>query len=191
VRVKYNWSGGAESQWARVATFGAGNERGIYCIPEVDDEVLIGFERGDPSQPVVLGSLYNNAALPPADGPNENNDIRLWQSRSGHKIVLTDTDGEEKIEIVSNDGNNSIVMTTADPAISITTKGGGLTLTCGDLKIEADGKLEMKAGADVKIEAGANLELKAGANANLEGSANVKIQGGGQVEVKGAMIKLN
>ena len=199
VKVKYCWSGGGESEWARVATFDAGPDRGAYFIPEVDDEVLIGFERGDPSQPVVLGSLFNSSSMPPADAANEANDIRMWQSRSGHKIRLTDTDGEEKIEIISGDAKYSIVMSSADEGIVIKSDDGNLKLDCRDLTIDAKGKIAMTAGSDIEIDAGGKLKLtagadlgaKAGTNCKIEASANVSIQGGAEVKVQGAMIKLN
>jgi uncharacterized protein involved in type VI secretion and phage assembly len=60
VKVRFPWlSGGTESHWARVATPMAGNGRGLYFLPEVDDEVLVLFERGDVRFPFVIGALWN------------------------------------------------------------------------------------------------------------------------------------
>ena len=48
VKVRFPWlSGEDESHWARVAAAMAGNDRGAYFLPEVDDEVLVAFEHGD------------------------------------------------------------------------------------------------------------------------------------------------
>ena len=33
--------------WARIATMMAGQNRGTLFVPDVDDEVLVAFERGD------------------------------------------------------------------------------------------------------------------------------------------------
>ena len=54
-----------ESWWARLAMPMAGRERGWMTIPEVEDEVLVGFVHGDINHAVVLGSLYNGVDTPP------------------------------------------------------------------------------------------------------------------------------
>ena len=41
-----------ESNWARIVATGAGNARGIYFLPEVDDEVLVVFEGETPTTPM-------------------------------------------------------------------------------------------------------------------------------------------
>jgi type VI secretion system VgrG family protein len=62
VKVKFPW-GEFESDWARVAVPYRG---GVFFLPEVDDEVLVAFEGGDPRRPYVVGSLYNGRDRPPA-----------------------------------------------------------------------------------------------------------------------------
>ena len=59
VRLKFPWlSDQEEGWWARVLSPGGGANRGMQWMPEVNDEVLVGFESGDVRQPVVLGGLY-------------------------------------------------------------------------------------------------------------------------------------
>ena len=66
VKVKFPWLSDAdESDWARIATPMAGNEKGIYFLPEVDDEVLVVFEHGDLRFPYIIGALWNGQAPPP------------------------------------------------------------------------------------------------------------------------------
>src|SRR5689334_12460780 len=66
VKLRYPWLGeNAEGYWARIATPMAGNERGIYFLPEVEDEVLVAFEHGDLRFPYVIGSLWNGRDKPP------------------------------------------------------------------------------------------------------------------------------
>jgi uncharacterized protein involved in type VI secretion and phage assembly len=81
--------------WARIATLMAGNNRGTWFIPDVNDEVLIVFEGGDLSRPYVIGCLWNGIDKPPEsmDGTRENN-RKVLRSRSGVKITLDDTDGQ-------------------------------------------------------------------------------------------------
>ena len=72
VKVRFPWlSDEDESQWARMLTPMAGDNRGMYFIPEVDDEVLVAFEQGDMRFPYILGALWNGEDKPP-DGVDEN-----------------------------------------------------------------------------------------------------------------------
>lgn len=171
VKVRFPWlSDEDESHWARVATPMAGNERGMYFLPEVDDEVLVCFEHGDLRFPVILGSLWNGKDVAPANNEDGNNNIRLIRSRSGHVIRLNDEDGAETIEIVDKSEANSIVIDTASNTITITADADVVvTAPQGTVKIETD-TLEVKSSADVKIEAGGNMDLKAGGTMTIEGS---------------------
>jgi uncharacterized protein involved in type VI secretion and phage assembly len=86
--------------WARLATLMAGNDRGSWFIPDVDDEVLVAFEGGDPSHPYVIGALWNGQDRPPEsmDGSG-NNYHKILQSRNGVKITFDDTDGMENLKL--------------------------------------------------------------------------------------------
>src|SRR5262245_3996932 len=66
--------------WARVATMMAGRNKGTLFLPEVGDEVLVAFERGDVRAPCVIGSLWNGKARPPAGDPGS---TKLIRSRTG------------------------------------------------------------------------------------------------------------
>ena len=60
VQVKYpGVDDQLSSNWARLATQGGGHGRGITFMPEVNDEVIVGFENGDPRRPVILGGMFN------------------------------------------------------------------------------------------------------------------------------------
>jgi phage protein D/phage baseplate assembly protein gpV len=223
VKVTYPWlwnlanSTPIESDWVRIATPSAGAQRGFFYTPEVDDEVLVAFEHGDPNRPYIVGSLWNRKDKPPMP-TNQINDgskitHRLIQSRTGHIILLDDTSGSEQIvirdksqknEIVIDTKNNSILIT-ADKDINIEA-GGNINLKAkGGVNIEstADTTIKSKAafkaeaqavaelkGANFVAEAKANMELKSNAQAELK-STMVKVTGSAMVEVKGGIIKLN
>ena len=107
VKVRLPWiSDDVESDWARVVSPMAGAGRGLYILPEVDDEVLVAFEHGNPSTPYVLGGLWNGKDKPPEANSDGKNDIRVLKSRSGHVIRLDDTAGAERIEIVDKSAKN-------------------------------------------------------------------------------------
>lgn len=171
VKVRFPWlSDDNESAWARIATPMAGNNRGLYVLPEVDDEVLVVFEQGDPRYPFILGALWNAKDAPPTTNGDGKNNLRLLQSRSGHQIRLNDEDGKETIEIIDKTGKNKVVLDTAKNAIAITSnKDITLSAPQGTIKLEAQ-SLEFKSSARAKLEAGAGLDIQASATMNLKGA---------------------
>jgi uncharacterized protein involved in type VI secretion and phage assembly len=152
VRVRFPWlSDDDESWWARIAAPAAGKSGGAYFLPEVDDEVLVAFENGDPRFPYVLGALWNSNLPPPLDNAGGKNNKRTIVSRSGHTIVLDDTEGEEKIEIVDKTKHNSIVISTKDNSLTITTEGD-ITISAGkNVTVDAGGELTLKAASTTVV----------------------------------------
>lgn len=171
VKLKLPWlSDQDESHWARVLTPMAGKERGLYCLPEVEDEVLVAFEHGLIEFPYVLGSLWNGKDVPPATNDDGKNNQRLLKSRSGHLIRLDDTESGEKIEIIDASGANSIVISTADNTITISADADiQITSSSGKLVLSGNG-VEITSQAGVKVEATQTMELKSSAQLNIQGS---------------------
>jgi uncharacterized protein involved in type VI secretion and phage assembly len=107
VKVKLNGlEDNHETDWAPVATLMAGDQRGSFFLPEVNDEVLVAFEHGNVNAPYVVGALWNGKAKPPGDNGDGENNIRKIKSRCGHEIILDDTDQGEKVEIKTNAGHS-------------------------------------------------------------------------------------
>ncbi|MBD2296963.1 VgrG-related protein [Anabaena sphaerica FACHB-251] len=88
------------SNWARVVALGAGSDRGMYWLPEINDEVLVGFEHGDIHRPYIIGGVWNSQDPTPrtiADTVvNGKVRIREEKTRHGHKVTFVDDDGKEK-----------------------------------------------------------------------------------------------
>jgi phage baseplate assembly protein V len=160
-----------ESDWARVVTPMAGSGRGIYFLPEVNDEVLVAFEHGNPDTPYVLGGLWNGKDKPPESNSDGKNDRRAIRSRSGNVIRLTDTDGDAKIEIVDSSGKNMIVISAKNNTITITA-ASDVTIQSdnGKLKLSGNG-VEITSTSAVKIEASQNMDLKSSGQLNVKGTA--------------------
>lgn len=179
VKVRFPWlSPDHESTWARVVAPMAGNDRGFYTLPEVDDEVLVAFEHGRVELPYVLGALWNGKDKPPADNGDGENNIRVFKSRSGHIVRLDDTEGSEKIEIIDAKGKESLVFDTAANTITLTAEK--------DVVIESkDGmvKLTGKKGVEITAPDGAG-KLETNKDLDIKSSS-------GQVNVKGTAINLN
>ena len=184
VKVRFPWlSNSDESAWARVAAPMAGNERGFYFLPEINDEVLVIFEHGDMRLPYVLGALWNGKEKPPAKNDDGNNDVRLIKSRSGHTIKLMDKAGQEKIEIVDKSGNNKLVIDTATNTISLTTDK--------DIKLSAAKGQITLAAQTIVIEAQSKLEIKSSGTASIEAQATADVKSSGPMNIKGAVVNIN
>ena len=174
VRVKYpSLSDSEESAWAPVATVSSGNARGLLMLPQVDEEVVIGFEHGDSRRPIVLGSTFNGKDKPGAD---------LLQNRDGSFALLSNEKihqhSKKDFEIKSD--QNMVVEITKDEKTTV--KGNSTHETTGNTKqkaqtfvVEAGSSMTVK-GVSVNVEASAALTLK-GATINIQGSGPVSIKG--------------
>lgn len=154
VKLKFPWlEDQAETDWAKVTSLMAGNDRGVVFLPEKDDEVLVAFEHGDVQHPYVLGALWNSQDTPPETNGDGKNNIRKIKSRSGHVVVLDDTSGAEKIVIQDKSGSNLITIDSVK----------------GEIRIESQTSLKIKS-TQIEIESQANMKISAGGILEIKGS---------------------
>jgi uncharacterized protein involved in type VI secretion and phage assembly len=169
VKVSYPWhSQPQESYWARVAVPMAGKKRGTYFIPEVGDEVLVAFERGDMRFPYVVGSLWNGQEQSPEINGDGKNDIRCIHSRKGHKLTFNDgSKGLVQLELndgkkISIDDNGITIDDGQGNTFAIDSKGGSISIQAAtsvsikapQISIEASGTMSLKAGPSMSLNAG-------------------------------------
>lgn len=173
--------------WARVATLDAGNERGTFFLPEVDDEVVVGFLNDDPRLPVVLGCLFSSAKVPPLEAADANPE-KGYFSREKMRILFND----EKKTITIDTPGNVLLLDEDNGKISIKDKNGNkIEMTSSGITIESAGDLKLKASGDVKIESTKNLELKGGMQFKAEGTAGLELNSSAITVVKGSMVQIN
>lgn len=189
VKVKYGWMGEAkeiESDWARVVSLMAGNDRGMHFLPEVDDEVLVSFEHGNINYPYVVGALWNNKDKVIEKNKDGKNNIKMIKSRSGHTMTLDDTDGKEKFIIEDKSTKRSITFDAkektldilndeSDGKITIIAKGNVIVKSDSDVSIESKGDLSVKASGNLNFE-GKNVTMKSSANMTLKAGSSLKVQ---------------
>jgi uncharacterized protein involved in type VI secretion and phage assembly len=166
VKLRFLWhEKPSESDWVRIALIG-GNDRGIAFLPEVDDEVLVAFERGDMRFPYVLGGLWNGKDKPPYANSNGKNDIRMVKTRKGHTLLFDDNSAKGRIELKLSDGKkleidddgirlddgngNSLCIDSRGRSMTVQAKSK-LTLKAASISIEASGSLSVKSNAVLKI----------------------------------------
>jgi uncharacterized protein involved in type VI secretion and phage assembly len=137
VKITLPWSpdtGSAKYEaWARLATLMGGAKRGSWFIPDVDDEVLVVFEGGDPRRPYVVGGLWNGRDKPPEsmDGGGRNYK-KVLKSRNGVTVTLDDNDGREQF-IAETPGGQKITLHDGPGSIELADSNGN------SLKMEASG----------------------------------------------------
>ena len=178
---------GDEGVWARMAQLDAGDARGSYFRPEVNDEVVLGFLNDDPRNPVILGML-NSSAKPAPVTPADDNHIKGFVTRSEVKFLFDD----EKKSITAETPNGKTIIV-SDDAGSIEFKdenGNSITMNSDGIALKSNGKITLKAGGDVAIE-GMNTELKANAQLKAEGSAGAEFTSSATAVLKGALVQIN
>lgn len=198
-------TGPAASQglWARLLQPQASTGFGSFFLPEVGDEVLVGYLSHDPSQPVVLGSLYSNHRKPPYEMEAGNN-LKAIVTRSRHKIEFNDAD---KTLTLTTPARNQLVFSDQDGSVvlqdqngnSITLTESGITLNSpkdiamvaqGGISLAATGAISLHAKADVKVD-GLNIACQAQIGVSAKGNASAELSAAGQTTVRGALVMIN
>jgi uncharacterized protein involved in type VI secretion and phage assembly len=168
VKVRFPWRENPdESHWARMAVPMAGKERGVWFLPEKDDEVLVACDAEQIEHPYVLGGLWNGKEKPPTTNADGKNDIRMIHSRSGHEIVFDDG-SRGRIEIrlkndtrvvrldsdgivIKDDSGNSIEISSTPGSIKVSSSTS-ISVTSRTIDIKADASMSLKASGTLTIQ---------------------------------------
>lgn len=226
VKVRFMWQkDDRTTPWIRVmqphgGKTEGGNQHGFYFIPEIEDEVMVGFENDNPDKAFVMGSVYHKNTSPDY-WHDAGNNIKSIRTRNGNQIILIDEDGKEEIRILNKDDEsptNEISLSLSDNGkITIKTEGE-LEFSAQSIKMNADEDITVDAGNttkfssnDYKLDANSGIEITGqklefeGTNTSLKGSAELKMEGmqtdisattlkmegSAQAELKGAMTKVS
>ena len=171
VRVRMNWqTEGMQTSWVRVMTPDGGSSsdvksnRGFVFIPEVGDQVLLGFRHGDPARPYVMGSLFNGIT---GSGGFAANHKKSLTTRSGSTVTFDDT------------AHTILLQTTRANKIFIDELNGTITISSAEEVNVKTKNINIDASEDMKINVGRNLDLNVGENTNVSigGDNNVSIGG--------------
>ncbi|PKV50750.1 late control gene D protein (GPD) [Aquimarina sp. MAR_2010_214] len=145
IKVQFPWQrpDGETTPWLRMITPHSGGEKGFHFIPEIGEEVLVGFEGGNAERPYVMGALYNGGKNA-QNWQSQNNDVKAIRTRSGHTIELNDSKGAEFITIT--DKNRNVVhIDTANNDITISA-GENMTLNAKNMQINVEENLDISVG---------------------------------------------
>jgi Rhs element Vgr protein len=194
---------GSEGVWARLANYYASDKIGAFFIPEIGDEVVLGYLNNDPSNPVILGSLYSNKRAAPY-ALTKDNFIKALVTREQLKIEFDD---EKKIITVITPNKNTVVLDDDGKSILMQDQNGNevelsadgivldspkdISITAkGKITIEATDKIAVSSQADVAVD-GMNVNHTAKTSFVAKGNASAELSASGQTTIKGAMVMIN
>lgn len=203
VKINFPWRGEeGQSFWARICTFMAGKERGSFFLPEVHDEVLVAFDRGDIDRPFVIGALWNGKDKPPETNEDGKNNIRKITSRSGHEIIFNDdNEGKKEMIEIHTKGGQKIIMDDTQGKEKIETQSkSGHKIVLNDASGQEKIEIIDKTGSNkividsmqkaINIESGMQLKIKANMM-EIEGSSSLTIKSSGILTLQGSLVKIN
>ncbi|MBC8054183.1 MAG: type VI secretion system tip protein VgrG [Sphingobacteriaceae bacterium] len=193
--------------WARLTNFYSTNGAGVFFLPEVGDEVVLGFLNEDPRYPIILGSMYSSTKLKPFTGldPQDSNALKAIVSKSGIYIQFDD---ENKVLTMTTPGKNTIIFSDKDKKISILDENSntivmsdsGIAMNSNkDINITANQNLVLNGAQGVQIKSsggdvqlnGLNIKETASMQYSAEGGQAAQVSGGMELTLKGAMVMIN
>ncbi|WP_430406438.1 type VI secretion system tip protein VgrG [Fluviicola sp.] len=173
--------------WCRLATLDAGENRGSFFLPEIGDEVLVGFINEDPNNAVIVGMLNSSAKPAPLTAEDANN-IKGFITRSELKFLFDDE--KKSVTIETPAGKKVIIDEDADEITLKDEHSNSLKMNKDGISIESGKDLILKATGDVTIE-GVNIEITGQAEVKVAGNAGTELSSSATTTVKGSIVQIN
>lgn len=174
--------------WSRLANFYATTGKGAFFLPEIGDEVILGFEENDLAHPVVLGALYSSEQAPPFS-IEEDNHLKGILTRSGLKLEFDDKN--EQLTLATP-ANNTIVLSDDESSIVISDQHGNqITMDATGVKIKSCNDIELDAPGKIVAKANTNIDLEAQTSFSAQGNAQAEVKSSGITKVEGSMVMIN
>ena len=192
--------------WVRLSNFYSTNGQGAFFLPEVGDEVILGFLNQDPRYPVILGSLYSQKNKPYSEfTPNEKNSLKGIVTKSELRIMFDD---EQKTLTLITPDKNTLMLDDKNKQIevkdengnSMTMSSSGIAIKSSkNISIEADQKVTIKGNSGIDIQSstgdvtttGNNISETANMQYAAKGNMTAAVQGGTELTLKGLMVMIN
>jgi Rhs element Vgr protein len=173
--------------WARVATLDAGENRGSFFRPEINDEVIVGFINGNPRDAIVLGMMNSSAKPAPITASDDNNE-KGFVTRSEMKFIFDD---DKKSVVLETPAGKKITVDEDAGVIELEDENSNLvTLDSSGITLESAGDISIMATGDVNIE-GTNISVSANAQLTAQGAAGAELSASGNTVVSGAVVQIN
>ena len=191
-RVKVLKKGEEENvtEWIPVVTPYGSSDRGLSFLPDVDDEVLVVSLDAIDVRKAVIGTIWSNEAAPPETGENTSadlnnngeNSLRFFRSRSGHQLIFDDSEGAEKIQLITSDSKSRFEFDVAGELVSLTTENDLVMSAKGAISIQAEDEIEITSKKQINMSA---EEYQANAKKGMD------IKADKDMTIKASEISLN
>jgi uncharacterized protein involved in type VI secretion and phage assembly len=164
-------------------------KRGSFFMPEISDEVVLGFVNGDPRHGIILGMLHSQKMPAPVTASDDNNEKGFY-TRSKMKLVFDD---DKKSITIITPKEKSIVISDDDGSIIISDElDNKITMNSDGISIESQKDIILKAGGNINGEATQNIDLKATSGLKAKGTATSDFGDSScATTLKGSMVSIN
>ncbi len=171
VQVRMNWqTDNMRTSWVRVMTPDGGgskdvkSNRGFVFIPEVGDQVLLGFRHGDPARPYVMGSLFNGTT---GSGGFAANHKKSLTTRSGSTVTFDDT------------AHTILLQTTRANKIFVDELNGTITISSAEEVNVNTKNVNINASENMNVNVGKNFTMQVGeqSSVSIEKDSSVSVNG--------------
>jgi type VI secretion system secreted protein VgrG len=181
VRVQFAWQEdkNAVSPWLRLIQPHSGAGKGFYFIPEIGEEVLVGFESLNTETPYVLGTQYNGAET--SGFHTKGNDLKVTKTRSGHTIIMDDSEDKMSITILDQSGN-MIYLDTVKKSITIQALET-IDIICKNLNIKVEENMKTNVGHNQENTIGKNIKTVAKEEISQDSGKKTIIASGDNTEI--------
>lgn len=188
IRVQFPWqeiqSKDMKTPWLRIAVPYAGASKGHQFVPEIGEEVMVGFEMNNAERPYIIGSFYNGGNGKPdenwavsKDEDGTTNNIKAIRTRNGHTILFNDKGDAGLLEIYDSKNNTYHITLSADEKkITIYSAGNVEVVAKNDINVSADGDIGVTAKGDIGVNADGNIGIRSKGNISMEARKEVSIQ---------------
>jgi len=182
-----NFPSGANGVWTRMATLYAGNKRGFFFLPEIDDEVIVGFIDDHPDNAVILGSL-NSSALPTPQHADDKNNIKGIYTRSHIKVEFDD---DKKIISMVTPADNIFSINDKEKSITLKDQNGNkMVMDSNGITFKSDKKIVFETSGDFSL-SGNSVEITAQGAFKAEGKMGTELSTSGSSVIKGSIVQIN
>ena len=209
------------TNWVRVQTPDGGSSskvaqnRGFVFVPEEGDQVMMGFENGDPNRPYISGAIFPENV---STGGGSGNKGKSLTSRSGSTVTLDDETGSVLIadqtgnDSITIDGKNKISINTTkiielnNGQSSITMTDDTIVISSANITIGGTKFVILKSGtAETSVKAEGNI-VKTTGDSNIVSSevktdvngptidvigSNITVKGSKDINIEAPMVKIN
>lgn len=202
IRVQFPWqeiqSKEMKTPWLRIAVPYAGANKGQQFVPEIGEEVMVGFEMNNAERPYIIGSFYNGGNGKPDENwavskeeDSTTNNIKAIRTRNGHTILFNDKGDAGLLEIYDNKNNTyHITLSADDKKITIYSAGNVEVIADNDINVNAGNNIAVNAEGDITVNAKGDIDMNADGNIGIKSKGNIYMEAKKEVSIQASKVKV-